>query len=287
MLPSVDDAALAAVYRALLKKYHPDVFQGSKEEAEKKTREIIEAYRVLGALHSRSAYDAARKEVTSGDYQSEEEEPDLEPYIPRDWIDPNKIHAERLAKARRLTVVVAGLVATSIIVLASIGQWQQPAPFVASQDHLAQASAAPIPECGTRPLNGAILTIGPRNPGSNIFSFVNNRSGNAIVKVREYTTGAVVASFFVAAGSEASYNQLPNGAFRIQYALGGELARGCRSFIHAYAIYEIPGAESFVSKRAPDGTIHYRKLSYTLLAEPSPAGNSRPNPIDAKDFDAN
>jgi curved DNA-binding protein CbpA len=38
VLPSIDDVALPAVYRALLKKYHPDVFGGSKAEAE-----IIEA----------------------------------------------------------------------------------------------------------------------------------------------------------------------------------------------------------------------------------------------------
>jgi curved DNA-binding protein CbpA len=36
--PSIDDVALAAVYRALLKKYHPDVFIGSKAEAELRTR---------------------------------------------------------------------------------------------------------------------------------------------------------------------------------------------------------------------------------------------------------
>jgi curved DNA-binding protein CbpA len=30
VLPSVDDVVLAAVYRALLKKYHPDVFHGEK-----------------------------------------------------------------------------------------------------------------------------------------------------------------------------------------------------------------------------------------------------------------
>ena len=48
VLPSIDDVALAAVYRALLKKYHPDVFGGSKAEAERRTREIVEAYEVLG-----------------------------------------------------------------------------------------------------------------------------------------------------------------------------------------------------------------------------------------------
>jgi hypothetical protein len=43
MLPSIDDVALAAVYRALLKKYQPDVFSGSKIEAARRPKEIVEA----------------------------------------------------------------------------------------------------------------------------------------------------------------------------------------------------------------------------------------------------
>src|SRR5271157_1148196 len=60
VLPSIDDVALAAVYRALLKKYHPDVFRGSKADAERRTREIIEAYEVLGNPENRKAYDNLR-----------------------------------------------------------------------------------------------------------------------------------------------------------------------------------------------------------------------------------
>ena len=60
VLPSIDDVALAAVYRALLKKYHPDVFKGSKADAERRTREIIEAYEVLGNPENRKAYDNVR-----------------------------------------------------------------------------------------------------------------------------------------------------------------------------------------------------------------------------------
>jgi curved DNA-binding protein CbpA len=72
VLPSIDDVALAAVYRALLKKYHPDVFGGSKAEAERRTREIIEAYEVLGNAHKRRAYDT-RKANGFGSYQEKEQ----------------------------------------------------------------------------------------------------------------------------------------------------------------------------------------------------------------------
>lgn len=72
VLPSIDDIALTAVYRALLKKYHPDVSNGSKEEAEKRTKETVEAYEVLGNAESRRAYDKVRKNIGLGNYQQED-----------------------------------------------------------------------------------------------------------------------------------------------------------------------------------------------------------------------
>jgi tetratricopeptide (TPR) repeat protein len=61
VLPSIDDAALAAVYRTLLEKYRPDVFPGSKAEAESRTKELIEAYDVLGNSEKRKRYDNSAK----------------------------------------------------------------------------------------------------------------------------------------------------------------------------------------------------------------------------------
>lgn len=70
VLPSIDQAALHAVYRALLKKYHPDVFKGDKAEAERITRELNDAYSVLGNEQTRQEYDRkiASAESKSGDY---------------------------------------------------------------------------------------------------------------------------------------------------------------------------------------------------------------------------
>jgi curved DNA-binding protein CbpA len=72
IVPSIDDVALAAAYRALLKKYHPDVFRGSKAEAERRTKEINEAYETLGNSDKRRAYDNARKSSGFGTHQQEE-----------------------------------------------------------------------------------------------------------------------------------------------------------------------------------------------------------------------
>ena len=57
---SVDPAALAAAYRMLLKRFHPDVYAGPKALAEQVTKEINEAYGVLSDPKSRRAYDEDR-----------------------------------------------------------------------------------------------------------------------------------------------------------------------------------------------------------------------------------
>jgi curved DNA-binding protein len=53
VLPSIEVTAIKAVYLALVKKYHPDVYSGEKAEAEQRTREINEAYGVLGDREAR------------------------------------------------------------------------------------------------------------------------------------------------------------------------------------------------------------------------------------------
>ena len=53
---NADDAALKKAYRALAKKYHPDVNPGD-EEAEKKFKEASEAYAVLSDPEKRRQYD--------------------------------------------------------------------------------------------------------------------------------------------------------------------------------------------------------------------------------------
>ena len=50
VLPSIDPSALAAVYRALVKKFHPDVYRGPIAESEAAIRELNEAYEVLAVI---------------------------------------------------------------------------------------------------------------------------------------------------------------------------------------------------------------------------------------------
>lgn len=73
VLPTIEETALAAVYRALVKKYHPDVFSGAKDEAERIAKQLNEAYSVVGNPRSRADYDRqrARQQRRSGDFEGE------------------------------------------------------------------------------------------------------------------------------------------------------------------------------------------------------------------------
>ena len=73
VLPSIEAGALAAVYRALLKKYHPDVYAGDKQDADRISKQINEAFDVVGNPRRRSEYDKrrSRRQRQSDDYEGE------------------------------------------------------------------------------------------------------------------------------------------------------------------------------------------------------------------------
>jgi len=70
VLPSIDDVALTAACRALLKKYHPDVNKGQNHDG--RAADIIEAYRVLGSADQRKAYDRTRRGAEFETHQYED-----------------------------------------------------------------------------------------------------------------------------------------------------------------------------------------------------------------------
>jgi curved DNA-binding protein CbpA len=58
VLPTAEPDVLTAAYRALVKKYHPDVYTGGRDDAERITKNINEAYAVLSDAAKRADYDS-------------------------------------------------------------------------------------------------------------------------------------------------------------------------------------------------------------------------------------
>ncbi len=76
VLPSAEVETIQAVYRALSKKYHPDVSREDPASAEAKMREINEAYEILSDAKKRKQYDDARPDTQSAGSTFYEEEDD-------------------------------------------------------------------------------------------------------------------------------------------------------------------------------------------------------------------
>ena len=65
---NVSDDDLKKAYRKLAKKYHPDANPDNKEEAEKKFKEVNEAYEVLSDAQKRKMYDQFGHAGANGGY---------------------------------------------------------------------------------------------------------------------------------------------------------------------------------------------------------------------------
>ena len=73
VLPTASPEVIQMAYKALARKYHPDVFQGNKQLAEEIMKRINEAYRVLSSPELRQEYDRTlqkAREQTHQTYQS-------------------------------------------------------------------------------------------------------------------------------------------------------------------------------------------------------------------------
>jgi hypothetical protein len=139
-------------------------------------------------------------------------------------------------------------------------------------------------ECDEPPSNGQVL-----DDNTNWFIDANamdvqNRSGrDAIVKIRNAASGKMLISFFVANNETAKFERIPDGTYRIQYALGSELDRYCAAFVSQFAAAEFSNPVTFVT-RFEGIEINHQTRDYTLY--PLRAGNNRPNAIRAGAFNA-
>jgi hypothetical protein len=160
-----------------------------------------------------------------------------------------------------------------------LSQYATPIP------QIRQAPPDAVPSCAVQPLNGKVLTknIRPTENGHSI-EVRNGSNGNAIIKIRDAASGTLRLSFFVAKGSAASFSDLPDGAYKIQYAFGDNLGRDCRTFSQITSAAQFPAVESLTTE-ITSSQIITRSLTYTLYTVPG--GNVRPQSIDAQSFNAN
>ena len=109
VLPSAEDVVIRAAYKALAQRYHPDRFEGSKDEALRRMQDINEAYAVLSDPVQRKEYDTLRgADTKSGASYSADDSNDVPPgYDPleSDWAAATKYYPDLVQVEARLTKI--------------------------------------------------------------------------------------------------------------------------------------------------------------------------------------
>jgi curved DNA-binding protein CbpA len=182
-----------------------------------------------------------------------------------------------LAHSVLIAAVPAALV--GIVLQSHIAAWMNDrgAPQRATADATAPTSQTADAICAAPPHNGDVLGgyLHTAAPG-HLLTIIDGSSSNAIVKVRDVAAGRVAVSFFIANHSVASYALLPDGAYRIQFALGDVLAPDCRSFREIATAGEFLNVETLRGAGVP--------LTYSIDTVAGSAAQAQP--IDAASFNA-
>jgi len=110
-------------------------------------------------------------------------------------------------------------------------------------------------------------------------SVVNHTKPLSGKLVSEITVHDVVG---VLRPASASYMNIPDGTYSIQYAVGGDLRDDCKSFMQISALGQFPQETLSTSFTATE--IVREELAYTLY--PVPDGNVRPQSLDLAAFNA-
>jgi hypothetical protein len=169
--------------------------------------------------------------------------PATSPSLKNPWSNP------LLASAHfGLLILVPGAIGLAIA-YDDLSKGQTPAP---PSPQIRQRTPDPVPACPIQPFNGKILTRNiPQTENGHSIEIRNGSAANAIIKIKDADSGALRLSFFVAKGSVASFADLPDGVYRIQYAFGGDFGRDCRSFSQITSAAQFPAVESLDNRNYP------------------------------------
>jgi hypothetical protein len=203
----------------------------------------------------------------------------IPPTMPADYV----LHGA-LALALPLALIVG------IAMMPSTSGWQtsSPPPIDSVADSTPTDTTPPpvVPACTTPPLNGQVFAENwatPQTESAHTLSIQNGSGGDAIIKIRDASSGSLLVSFLVLNNSTARYDRIPDGDYRIQYAFGDYLDASCIAFAHLTGAAEFPGSEHFETTQSAT-EIDHQELSFTLYAVPN--GNIHPNSINAAAFAA-
>lgn len=138
--------------------------------------------------------------------------------------------------------------------------------------------------CPSEPRNGQLLESRfAASEFGHVLEIDNGSEGNAIVKLRDAVSNQVIGAMYVQQNKKARIQNIPDGAYRVQYAIGKGLAENCMSFTGSFRAWQFPKVETFATRRTSTQIVS-QHLTYTLY--PVSSGNVRPQSLSIGAFDA-
>lgn len=140
-----------------------------------------------------------------------------------------------------------------------------------------------VPLCAEPPQNGDELQRDGYKEDGHRITIENGGSGNALVKVRN-VAGKLIATLYVGRAQQGSISNLPDGRYRISFAVGDQLDASCAAFAGDFRAQQFPGFETFET-RIEGNQIISSDLRLTLHSVTG--GNVRPEGLSDDAFDTN
>lgn len=150
-----------------------------------------------------------------------------------------------------------------------------------SKRSAASAKAANVPKCDRSIANEEVLEGQlPQADMGHAVTIKNGSQGAAAVKLENLDTGEQTL-LYVLRGQSANIPSLPDGRYKLQYAIGGYLAADCQTVVAPSSVGELPGLDNLRTRETADGYVTSR-MSYTLYTVPG--GNMKPKPVSLEEF---
>lgn len=139
-----------------------------------------------------------------------------------------------------------------------------------------------VPLCADPPRNGDELQRDGFKEDGHRITIENGGSGNALVKVRN-DSGKRIATLYVSRAQQGSISNLPDGRYRISFAVGDQLDASCAAFAGDFRAQQFPGVETFETRIEGDQII---SSDLRLTLHSVTGGNVRPQGLSDDAFDA-
>jgi hypothetical protein len=281
-------------YKALARKYHPDVFQGDKAYAEVMMKQINEAYRILSSPILRAQYDQIIAQRTQNpnsknNYNSDSQSSYTQPQqSERPHTPPQDASSKKNGITLRpflvLFLFLVPMVLITLLLFDYIGTTDNNGKVteqVVSTNKPAEETTPnyePVEKVPTievervpvaAPISGYILS------GSEVFNaseitVTASYNADCVVKLKT-STGSTVISFYVRAGETVTMG-VPANYLYVYFASGDTW----------YGKDDLFGENTYYSK--DDDLLDFTEYTWEYTLTPVTSGNFSETPIDASEF---